>query len=154
MKKVIGFAVIGIMFFSTIAFAVVQSFYVGQNPGAHNAAQQDVELPGERIIDYRLSPAQFNFALSSGLTVATYTYDLACAECAEERQFVEQLVLSQDFQDQIILEEVQRSGASRLEVTSAFGSVVLNETDPDGITDAFCQLAVSPPLGCAVRQQG
>lgn len=151
MKKLVGVIIIGIMFLSSLAFAGIQAVNFGQPSSQENNVQGNVELPSQVIIDYRLSPAQFNQVLARGFTVATYSYDKSCFECADERGFIERLVLSQEFQGQIILEEIERSGQSGLEVASVFGRKKLDAIEPNSTVEAFCELVVSPPVGCAVR---
>lgn len=150
MKKIIGLLLIGIMFLSGIAIAGVQTFSGDQASGQQS---ERVEIPAQPIIDYRLSPAQLSEALSRGLTVMTYTYDRNCLECLNERVDIEQIALSKDFQNQIILEEVSRSsGNSTLEISSYFGSKTFDEFDTNSTIDSLCELVALPPLGCAVRK--
>lgn len=143
MKKWIGVALIGIMFFSTIAFAIIQSFSVPQQP-----PQQEVQLPLDYVIDYKMTQMQFDEAVSRGVTVATYKYESGCAECASERALLEQIVTSPEFQGQIILEEVQESGSPKLEIRSFAGERSFETIGNDQIVAALCELVVNPPLGC------
>lgn len=147
MKKWIGLALIGIMFFSSIAFAALQSV----TPTNQLGGETFVSLPSQAIIDYKLSPQVYNEALSRGFTVATYSYDKSCVECIDERAQIEQIVLSQEFQNQIILEEIAESGASKLEIASLYGKRTLEKTDANSTISAFCEIVANPPLGCAVR---
>ncbi len=150
MKKWIGILLIGIMFLSSIAFAVVQSLFSGQPPQQEQTNQNQAGLPSQLIIDYRMSPAQFQEAISRGFTVATYKYDKNCIACVDERGFIEQLVLSKDFQNQIILEEIEKNGESELEVASFFGKKKLENIDANSTIKVFCELVANPPLGCVV----
>lgn len=154
MKKWIGIVLIGIMFLSSIAIAVIQSVTFGGVAPAQSQQQAQVTLPSEPIIEQRMTSDQFAEAISRGFTVATYKYDRTCVECAEERRLVEQIVLSKDFQGQIILEEVRQPGNSSLDVASAYGEKTVGKIDFNSTIDAFCELAVSPPLGCAAREIG
>ncbi len=150
MKKWIGVALIGIMFLSSIAFAIIQAFPVDQSSQPQEPGQ--AELPSQLILDYRMPTAQFNEVMSRGFTVATYKYDRDCIECADERSILEQIVLSQEFQNQIILEEIAQDGPSKLEVASAFGTKTLDKIDVNSTLEIFCELVANPPLGCAVKQ--
>lgn len=153
MKKWISVALIGLMFLSSLAFAGIQSLYGGfggtNSPAAQS--QEEAQLPSQAVIDYSLSPPQFNLAISRGVTVATYSYDKNCIECANERQFVESLALSREFQNQIVLEEIQRSGKSSLKIQSFLGSRTLEKIGQNETIKAFCDLVVSPPVGCVLR---
>lgn len=148
MKKLVGIVVIGIMFLSSLAFAAVQGFDSGSTQ-QQQAAQ--AELPSQLIIDYRMSSAQFNEVLSRGFTVATYKYDKGCVQCIDERRLIEQLVLSREFQNQIILEEVEQSGPSELEIASYLGRKKIDKIDTNSTLKAFCELVASPPVGCVLR---
>jgi len=144
MKKWIGVALIAIMFVSSFAIAGIQSF----SPPQTDAGRGQVELPSQPIIDYKMSSEQFSEALSRGFTVATYRYDGSCIECADERREIEQVVLSSEFQSQIILEEVQAPGRSSLEVESLFGKKALDTISVNSTLAALCEVATSPPLFC------
>lgn len=146
MKKFIGIILIGIMFFSSIAFAAIQALYFA--PQSQQGAQQQVELPQELVLDYRLSQAQFEDALSRGFTVATYKYDTDCLVCSEEMRLLEDFVLSQEFRGQIILEEVRSDGESELEVASFLGRKNIDEINSDSVKQVFCDLVANPPLSC------
>lgn len=147
MHKSVGILLIGIMFFSSIAFAFIQAFYTAPAPAVDQTAAQ-AQLPSQQIVDYALSGAQVSAAVSRGFTVATYTYDKSCLECANERGLLEQIALSKEFQNQIILQEVEGSGPSSLSMTSSFGQRTLDAIDENSTVAAFCDVVVSPPLGC------
>lgn len=144
MKKVVGIVLIFIMFLSSIAFAAIG--YVS-GPQQQPAVQTEA-LPSQTIIDYRLSPVQLNVAMQSGLTVATYRYPLDCDRCFEERQFLESLVQSDDFQGQIILEEVQEGSESGLDIVSYVGSTSVSNMTSDSMQRGFCEVVVNQPLWC------
>ena len=145
MKKWIGIALIAIMFLSSIAFAIIQAFSLPQQP---QQQQQTAELPADFILDYKLTQAQYDEALSRGFTVMTYRYDDNCSECFAERNLLEQIVMSKEFSGQIILEEVKESSDVKLEMTSFAGAKSFNNIDQNEITKALCDLVVNPPLGC------
>lgn len=150
MKKWIGLALIGVMLFSSVAFAGIQSFYSGQPAQATQTTPN--QLPAQQIVDYSLNADQLNLALTSGLTVATYTYDKSCVQCADERRLVEQIIQSKDFQNQIILEEIVGSGASKLAIESYLGKKTLDSITQNATVQTLCDLVVSPPLGCVAAK--
>ena len=144
MKKWIGLVLIGIMFFSSIAFAIIQAAFVPQQP----QAPEQVQLPVDYVLDNKLTEEQYQEAIGRGLTVMTYRYEDGCAECGAERSLLEQIVLSQEFQGQIILEEVKESSETKLEMVSFTGSKSFSSIDQNEITQALCGIVINPPLGC------
>ena len=148
MKKWIGLFLVGTMFFSSLAFGFLSGFDSSSNLGAPQAEA----LPTEPIIDRRLSPVQFEQAMSIGLAVATYRYDKTCIECADQRGLLEQIVMSQDFGGQVILEEIEGAGPASLEINSNFGGRSLEKIDQESMVQAFCEFVASPPLGCVTNQ--
>ena len=143
MKKWISLAIIGIMFFSSIAYAGIQGLY---QPAA--TQQQQAELPGQLVLVEKMSQAQSDLVISRGLTVATYRYDATCVQCQAELKFLEDLVFSKEFQSQIVLEEVQEKGNSSLEITSFIGTRTLDRIEADTAFRAFCDYVANPPLAC------
>ncbi|MBI4894776.1 MAG: hypothetical protein HY833_03505 [Candidatus Aenigmarchaeota archaeon] len=150
MKKWIGLFLIGTMFFSSLAFAFISGFDTQTQNIA--GAPQNEALPTNPIVDYRLSPVQFEQAMSIGLTVVTYRYEKTCLECADQRAFLEQIVTSQDFGGQVILEEVESAGPASLEVNSNFGGRSIDSIDQESAVKALCEFVASPPLGCVAMQ--
>jgi len=147
----IGLFMIGTMLFSSLAFAFLSSFG-GPAQGGAVGTQQNEALPTDPIVDYSLSPSQFNQAMALGLTVVTYRYDRECIECADQRALIEQIALSQEFGGQVILEEIEGSGQQHLEVNSNFGGRPIDTIDQESIVGALCELVASPPLGCVNNQ--
>lgn len=149
MKKWIGVILIGLMFFSSLAFAAIQSVTTVVQPGAD---QQAADIPTQQIIDYRMTPQQFQMALGRGLTVATYKYGKDCVECIDQRGLLEQAVMSQEFNGQIILEEIETTEPTSLVVESFVGRRDVESIDQQSLVNAFCELVAQPPIGCAVIQ--
>ena len=140
---------IGLMFFSSIAFAAIQSF----GPVVQDqTSQQATDIPTQQIIDYRMTPQQFQLALGRGITVATYKYSSDCVECLEQKGLLEQAVLSQEFNGQIILEEVETDEPTSLVVESYLGRRDVEKIDQQSLVNVFCELVAQPPIGCAVVQ--
>lgn len=144
MKKWIGLAMIGIMFFSLPAYA----FFQGSFNSQPQSGGEQAELPQDYVIDYSMSQAQFQNAVERGLTVATYRYSGDCAECPAEISLLESIVRSQEFNGQIILEELRDSGSPRLQMVSFAGERSLDSVDQQSVFSALCDLVVSPPLSC------
>lgn len=149
MRKWVGLLLIGVMLFSSVAVAGIQGLGIG---GTQDQTAGQTQLPSQQIIDYRLSQEQFNQAVSTGLTIATYSYDKSCVECAGERGVVEQIALSKDFQNQILLEEIQQAGKSSLQIESLVGKKSLDSIAQNSTLKAFCDIVVSPPLGCTLAK--
>jgi hypothetical protein len=151
MKKWVGLFLIGTMFFSSLAFAFLSGFSK-QELGDQGAAPQNEALPTDPIVDYKLSPVQFEQAMAVGMTVATYRYEKTCIECVDQRAVLERLILSQDFNGQVILEEVESTGPPSLEINSYTGGRLLDSISQESEIQAFCEFVASPPLGCVTRQ--
>jgi hypothetical protein len=149
MKKWTGIFLIFTMFFSSLAFAFLSK--VGDTAHIQQAPEPE-GLPSDFIISYRLSPLQFNQAMSTGLTVATYRYEKSCLECANQRAILERLALSQEFSGQVILEEIESSGPASLEVNSFLGGRTIDDINQESVISVFCELVANPPLGCVTRQ--
>lgn len=151
MKKIaiIGLVLVGIMFFSSVAFAFLQSVYV---PNSDQRQRQ--EIPQNYIVTSELSLHQENFILQNGFTIMKYFYPPACIECGDRIVFLEQLTVGSEFTNQIILEEISRDGPERLEVFSIIGgrtfegiNITVNAT-----IDTLCEVTLNPPVGCTLRE--
>src|SRR5437016_1112192 len=112
----IGLLLIALMFFSTFAFAALQSFsFFGSN-------QPPVTLPTTNIFDYDLTAAQTVALLNQGQTLLKFTYSSNCQECLQQKNLLENFVTSSEFKGQLYLEELTTPQASSaLMVSSVYG---------------------------------
>lgn len=149
-KAYIGILLIGIMFFSTIAVAALQS--VTNNVPQNQPQQGNVALPTSNVVDYELSPQQELQLLRGGRTILKYSYPLNCRECQQEKIFLETLATNTAFSGQLTLQEVTSSLNTRsLEIYSAYGSQKLTAVNETEVVDVLCKIAITPPVMCALR---
>jgi hypothetical protein len=145
---IIGLFLIFIMFGSTIAYSILQSVRFGETTEA--------ELPKENIINYKLIPELKNLLLRQGRTVITYEYNLMCDNCLEQKNFLEQMVSSDQFKRQLFLEEVLSNSTEKtmpnIIIFSAYNQRILSNATQDEIIDALCEVVISPPVGCTLRK--
>lgn len=148
----VGVLLVGfIMLMSTVGFALMGS-------NSQSDSTPKTEMPEKNIIDYALTDAQKTLLISNGITIAEYLYDPKekCDSCAEIKNLLE--VLSSQFQDQIMLSEIQVSASDyvdlpRVEMTSAVGAwTPRGNVTAQSVLDGFCTVAVYPPIGCALSK--
>ncbi len=146
-KSYIALALIGIMFFSTIAFSVIQGAF--NSPTANGPA---VELPSTNIIDQQLSEPQENLALQQGLTIITFRYGLNCGNCTEAQQLLESVAFDKVFGRQVVLSEINDAGVRSPEAIfmSIYGRKQISNITVDNVVNVLCDLVISPPATCAL----
>ena len=138
----IGLFLIGIMLFSTFAYAVIQSLY----------PKQDIKLPETNIIGYYLDPNLKNALVQYGQTVITFEYNLGCNNCVDQKSALE--FLANEYKQQIWLEEIvdESLDDSKIMISSIYGEDKLvggNETE---VSSSLCKLMVAPPVSCALQK--
>ncbi len=148
----VGVLLVGfIMIMSTVGYALMSA-----NPQSDNTPK--TEIPDKNVIGYALTDAQKALLLTNGITIAEYLYDPKekCDNCAEIKNLLESL--SVQFQDQIMLSEIQVSAADyvdlpRVGMTSAVGAwTPRDNVTAQSVLDGFCAVSVYPPLGCALSK--
>jgi hypothetical protein len=148
MKKtaVIGLSLIAIMFFSSIAFAVIQS--------VPRSGQESTEtLPSSRILTQALTAQQEVLIVQNDFTLMRYFYPSACSECGERMSLLEAFATTSEFSDQLFLVELSGEENERLEFVSKIGSATLQgaEIDINNTADVLCEITTRPPVGCTFR---
>lgn len=136
----IGLFLIGVMLFSTFAYAVIQSFY----------PRQRVKLPETNIIDYELDQNLKNALINYGITFITFDYNLGCKNCIDQKTYLESV--ANEFQQQIFLEELLNESLieSKIKIESIYGIQELAAANETEVFTALCDLMVSPPATCAL----
>jgi len=131
---------------STLAYSALQAFRTWTQP---NEAATAPELPASNVVDYEISAEQRNYMLRIGRTILEYRYQLACAECANQRGYIE--AAARDFPSQIFVQEIIDNAAdnSTLSMTSYYGDELLANPSNEEILDALCRLMTDPPIVCA-----
>ena len=148
----IGLFLIALMFLSTFAFAGLQGIF-------YTPSQKEVELPTGNVASYRLSQDQETLLLSQGKTILIYRFNETCEKCVQEKQFLEQMVtnsqnyFSSNVGAQLFLEVLTSPNEpSKLVLASYYGQLELTEINEANFLPALCQLLVSKPIECALRQ--
>ena len=146
-KTVIGgLFLIFIMIGSSIAYGILQTF-----TGTQTAQEDEIELPSQNIIDYRLNSEQYRYLLRIGKTIVELEYSLACDECREIKSWLEGA--ANEFSNQLMLIELVVGDSDALPIVrieSSYGRIVLSEPTPDEVMSSFCDLLVDPPRRCAI----
>jgi hypothetical protein len=143
-NAIIALVLVGVMFFSIFAYAILQSFF-------YSPPQQQISLP-DRIVTRQLTSQQRQQILQQGGTIASFKYDVTCLECGSIKSYLESMVRSPDYRQQIFLEELTGFSTTSLEVSSPRGSKMLANVTQYAISDSMCNLLVQPPVSCALRK--
>jgi len=138
-KKFGGILLIVLMFGSSISYAF---FYVFRGTGGN------VELPKTNIIDYRLSNTVEYYLLQTGKTVMLFSYNDTCDTCQQYSAYLENLVLSPDYGNQIYLEKIATNKTSSLVIASAYGQKTVRTLDENDTFNTLCKLLTNPPASC------
>ncbi|MBD3155636.1 MAG: hypothetical protein GF368_03195 [Candidatus Aenigmarchaeota archaeon] len=112
--------------------------------------EEEVELPNNKIIKYRLTEAQVKKLIGDPRykTVIEYEYPSGCLECANLLNNLEYFTMNSE--NQIYLQEIQKDGisSSKLTVTSLRGQEILYNPTTEEALDIICELIISSPLFC------
>ncbi len=145
-KAHIGLILIAIMFFSTFAYAGLQSLFFGTTSPQSN-------LPNTNIIDYQLSPDQESNLIQHGVTIALLRWNANCSGCLGLKNQLENLASSNEYKNQLLLEEIESAiNASSISISSLNGQRNLNNVTTQNVTGVLCDLVYSPPASCALRK--
>lgn len=149
-KKYVSLILIVLMVGSTLAFSALQAFQSWLQPNVGGGAATP-ELPSNNVVEYAITAEQRNYMIRLGRTVIEYRYKLACAECANQRGYVE--AAARDFPSQVFVQEIIDNSAnnSTLTMTSYYGDKQLANPSFDEMFEALCELMVEPPVQCATR---
>lgn len=143
----LGLFMIVVMLSSTLAYGILQAIYY--------PAQEKIELPSSNVIDYQLTTKQETVLMKQGKIVVLYLYNLTCANCLYQRQFLEQLTTQSKLKDQLFLQTILTDEKGKLPKITAISyngqKDLLNATDEE-VIDTLCKLATNPPVECALRQ--
>ncbi|MDI6798863.1 MAG: hypothetical protein QMD12_02610 [Candidatus Aenigmarchaeota archaeon] len=146
-KTVIALVFIFLMVGSTIAYSILKSL------GLTGQTGYAVKLPEKNIIDYELDIETEKFLLDRGVTIVKLYYVQACPECLRQKSFLESF--ANQYSNQIILEEIlsnKTTSIPNLIISSYRGQRILENATDEEMIDAFCDLMLKPPVGCAVRK--
>jgi len=121
---------------------------IGMLVGAFLKSSDEVEIPQNRIIKYKLTEAQIKELLRNYQTVVEYEYSSGCLECGTLLTSLEQWTLSSD--NQMYLQEIQSdtSSSSKLTIVSLRGQKTLYDPSQDDARNLICDLLISRSLFC------
>ncbi len=150
LKKQVGVILIGLMFFSTIGFAVGQSFFVS----TPNTVSHSINI--NPIINYTLSTLEYQELINNGITIMTYEYGEKCIICEDEKRILKNIIFSEKFQkqtniqiNQIILEQIKSGSSkySKFQISSKFLNattypnqiVIINNITEKNVENVLCE---------------
>ena len=125
---------------STLAYSILQVF---------SPSEPGIELPEGNIIDYELTSEQEIRLLTNGKTILRFEYYLTCVECLDQKTLLEGL--TNQFSNQILLQEILTDDSTSLTITSRYGQEDLKNITQDTVIDSLCSLMADPPVGCIRR---
>lgn len=145
-KAIIGLFLIFIMFGSSIAYAAIQ-------PVLQPTTQEQIEVPQIGTIQNKeLTQSQENLLLSRGVTILKFSYNPSCTDCMGNKTFVESILGSSEFGNQVILVETASDSSTKLEIVSFYGQKTITNLYQDDIVGALCELVAMPPYQCALSK--
>ena len=135
----------------TIALAFVilmMTGTIGMLAGAFLNSSDEVEIPQNRIIKYKMTEAQIKELLKNYQTVVEYEYSSGCLECGILLTSLEQWTMGSD--NQMYLQDIQSdtSSSSKLTVVSLRGQKTLYDPSQDDARNVICDLLISRSLFC------
>ena len=121
---------------------------IGMFVGAFIKPSDEVEIPQNRIIKYKLTEAQIKELLRNYNTVVEYEYSSGCMECGILLTSLEEWTMRSD--DQIYLQEIQSDTSSpgKLTIISLRGQKTLYDPSYDDVRNIICDLLISRSLFC------
>ena len=111
-------------------------------------SNEQVQIPKEKILNYKLSEQQRKYLLSQYFTLVEYSYPSVCFNCTNQMKKLEQL--TQDSDNQIFLQEIPSDNVTQIVVTIASlrGQETLYDPTEQEIQDKLCELLLTRPLFC------
>ncbi|MBI1972046.1 MAG: hypothetical protein HYS53_01975 [Candidatus Aenigmarchaeota archaeon] len=126
--------------------------------GSNQPPQAEEKLPSGYIIDYPLTQTQRQtLAVNYGKTLIDFVYDPKnCTSCGSLKASLESL--ANQFNDQVILSEIEVSGADYVDLPRIFMASQIGawsrkgaEVSAEELGQGFCSVVLYPPLGCAIK---
>ena len=141
----IGLALIAIMFFSTIGFAVIQSVY---NPTAQETQNptQTSEPTIEKHTRRLLTNSEKSYLFRNGATILEFLYSSDCSKCIEYRPIIEGF--STKFSN-IVLEDSPEN--STLIQFLGKKTVRIENVTEKSLLDAYCEVTFTQPKDCVLK---
>lgn len=142
-QALIALAFVFLMAGSTFAFALLNAF---KNP------EEDIQIPNQRIIDFKLNEQQRSFLLQRGYTLIEYQYYNGCLECGSIKSNLEGWTQNSD--NQIFLQELvsDQDSIHSVTITSLRGQKSINNPTNEDIQTNICNLIINRPLWCVTSR--
>lgn len=142
-QRLIALIFIILMFGSTFAYAILNAL---------RAPEETIEIPDQKIINYKLNERQRSYLLQRGYTLMEYSYFTGCFECANIKNKLEQITLNSD--DQIFLQELvsTESISTTLNIASLKNQKSLNNPTEEVIESVICDILINRPLWCITAE--
>jgi len=142
-QRLIALIFIILMFGSTFAYAILNAL---------RTPEQTIEIPNQRIIDYKLDELQRSYLLQRGYTLIGYSYFTGCLECANLKNKLEEITLNSD--DQIFLQELvsTESVSTSLSIASLKDQKTLDNPTDEEIESTVCEILINRPLWCITAE--
>ena len=138
--KIVALFFIVLMFGSTFAYGIMSLF---------NQPTEQLQIPGEKIINFELNKGQRSYLMRRGYTWVEYRYSSGCLECIDVRENLEKLTMTSD--GQIYLQELL-SDENKITVTSLNGQKSVTNPTIDQTEDEICNLLMQRSIWCVTSQ--
>jgi hypothetical protein len=135
---------------AAILIVLMMGSTIGMFASVFMKPSEEIELPNNRIIKYRLTEVQLKKLIGQPRyqTVIEYEYPSGCLECGTLLNNLEYWTMNSD--NQIYLQEIQRDdiSSSKLTVISLRGQEIIHNPELGESQDTICELIISSPLFC------
>lgn len=134
--------IIALVFVLLMVGSVIASFL-----GSFNPAEEEVEVPQQRVLTYRLNDQQRKYLLTRGYTLIEFSYPPVCFECENQKVKLEDIVARSD--GQVYLQELSgQSDSSTLAITSLKGQKTIEYSSDEKVRDTVCDMMLNAPIWC------
>src|SRR3989344_1413307 len=133
-KRALGLIIVIIMFFSIIGSAI---FYIGDSQQTQQPQDQNVvQIP--IVNENELTQDKKVFVLRTGRVLLEYFYPNGCIDCIEKQALLKGF--ANQFQNSVVLELIQGSNQTRLQMIDQRGSIIPLEENitAESIFSSFC----------------
>lgn len=141
-KRVAAIVIGVIMLGSTFAFALLNIF---------SSPEQQVKVPEERILNYRMKRELGELLLQNGYTVVEYLYSENCLPCLEVKNILEEA--TNNAENQMFLQEIVSNNTTevpRIVIANAYTQTAKIFENPtvENVTKEVCSALTSPTVWC------
>lgn len=111
--------------------------------------EEELKIPEEKILNYKLSEAQKSFLLRRGFTLIEYYYPANCFNCTKVKDRLEEITRTSE--GQIFLQELNGEN-HKVIVTSFKGQKTLYDPDIETLETTICDLITKRPIWCVTSK--